>query len=785
MNKTVKSIIKAIIWALPAVALVVPSDMFFPFITGKGFLFRVAVELAFCMYVGLAVVDASYRPKWNALSIAFAVFAGVMLIADIFAMNPSKAFWSNFERMDGYVTLAHMFLYFILLSSFLKTKKDWRNAMLAGISISIYMLFFCFLQIVGEATINQGGVRVDGSLGNAAYLGAYMLFQFFFLLYIWLSEEVEFKGIGSALIVGSFGYALYYLARIGQAGVSHTTPGVIIFIVSLLIGVAALWVRLSDRLLSKYGKRVANIAYGITAAGYLVVLYFTATRGAILGLIGGIIVGAAFLIYKERHNKLIFRASLGVLAGIIILMAGFYFIKDTSFVKNSPVLSRFASLSLDTQGQARNYIWPMALEGAKEHPILGWGQEGFNYVFEKYYVPEMITQEPFFDRAHNSFLDWLVAGGVLGFLAYLSLYILSLWFIWRSAVFGNKEKAVLIALLAGYAFQNLFIFDNLTSYIFFAIFLALVSARSNAESATVGKPEDFNFSLLSTCAIGFVVIALMINARGYLQNTTLIKGLSQQADISTNLTYLKKSIGYNSFGTSEAREQLIRIAFQAIASSKVSDDIKMQFANATVDEMDKQIKSTPYDVRIYLEFGDFLSQIGAYDHAISILEEGLALSPKKQQVSFAIAQAYLGKAQTSKDPKDTDTAIKIAKSAYDLSPDHDAVRLPYISTLLIAGKISDAVNIIKNVDDASPLVNEQVVKIMLGSGYSTEAEAMLHKAIATNSQNSDAYVLLSDVYVSVKDGPNALKALEDLEAAIPSQKDEAEKDIAALKQHFR
>src|SRR3989344_5107438 len=191
MNAFVKNLVKSIIFALPAVALVAPMNMFFPFITGKAFLFRVAVELAFLLYIALAVSDKTYRPKWDALTIAFAIFTGVAFLADIFALNPGKALWSNFERMDGFVTVIHLFLYFIVASFVLKSRKDWKVWMLSVVAISVYMLFFCFLQLAGEAKINQGGVRVDGFLGNASYLAVYLLFPFFFFLYLWLSVKAD------------------------------------------------------------------------------------------------------------------------------------------------------------------------------------------------------------------------------------------------------------------------------------------------------------------------------------------------------------------------------------------------------------------------------------------------------------------------------------------------------------------------------------------------------------------------------------------------------------------
>jgi hypothetical protein len=88
-----------------------------------------------------------------------------------------------------------------------------------------------------------------------------------------------------------------------------------------------------------------------------------------------------------------------------------------------------ASISL-SEGATRFTVWNLAFEGFKERPLLGWGQEGFNFVFNTYYTPELWSQEPWFDRAHNIFLDWLIAGGILGLLGYLSLYVFMLYLVW-------------------------------------------------------------------------------------------------------------------------------------------------------------------------------------------------------------------------------------------------------------------------------------------------------------------------------------------------------------------
>ena len=53
-----------------------------------------------------------------------------------------------------------------------------------------------------------------------------------------------------------------------------------------------------------------------------------------------------------------------------------------------------------------------------------------------------MTREPFFDRAHNVFLDWLIAGGIVGLLAYLSIFAAAFLYLAkkRQFLFSNGKE---------------------------------------------------------------------------------------------------------------------------------------------------------------------------------------------------------------------------------------------------------------------------------------------------------------------------------------------------------
>lgn len=783
-----KNIIKGIIFALPLIAIIVPRDLFFPFITGRAFVFRVAVELSFFLYLALAFADSEYRPKRNILTISFCFFAAVMFVADFFAINPFKAFWSNFERMEGFVTLAHLFAYFIVASSVLRKKYDWHIWLFSTTAVAIFITLFSFLQAFHGAAINQGDVRLDGDLGNAAYLGAYLVFHIFFVLYLWISEGNRIKGIAESVAFGGFGYIIYYLWRISHPETASTTAGVWIASIAVVISILALWFRFSKKISLKH--IVAGCLYGLVLLGQITIIYFTATRGAILGLIGGTLIASLYLFLKEKDNLKIKRGGLVVFISVIVVVLGFIAVKNTSFVQNSPVLSRFATISWsESKTQARGFIWPMALRGFTEHPILGWGQEGFSYVFQKYYVPEMITQEPWFDRAHSSFLDWLVAGGILGFLGYILLFISAFIILWKNSAFSQKERALLFGLLAAYSFQSLFIFDNLISYLLFVSVLALVSgeARENVVNETQKeRRQEIGLPLLISSAVLFTAVLFLVNWKAYMQNITIIKAETPQPEgVTKNLELFKKAISYGSFGTVEAREQLDQISFLILAAPNATDGMKASFVNTTIEEFKKQIQETPYDLRSYLNLGFYYRSIGLYGETIKVLEEARPLSPKKQQIAFTLASAYMAFGQENKNAAAMEKGLGILKETYGEAPQFDQVKIAYAGGLLVTGKINEAITILNLVDNPNRFVSNDVFQRLVESNHTTEAIAFLEKAIQTEPSNPNSYTTLSNVYVAIKNKDMAIKSLQRLVAAVPSSKDKVTEDIKAIEEHFK
>ncbi|MCK5592087.1 MAG: hypothetical protein KAI72_09045, partial [Candidatus Pacebacteria bacterium] len=188
------------IFTVPFIVFIVINDMFFPFITGKNFAFRVLIELMLGGWIILAYLNEEYRPKLSAVAVAIALLVVIVGVADILGVNFEKSFWSNYERMEGYITILHLFAYFVVLISFLKVQKRWDQL------FNVMIVASCVMGLIGlgELIKNDFQVgRLSTTLGNAIYLAVYMLFHIFITLYCLCRDEIKNWGLRHYFYIGA------------------------------------------------------------------------------------------------------------------------------------------------------------------------------------------------------------------------------------------------------------------------------------------------------------------------------------------------------------------------------------------------------------------------------------------------------------------------------------------------------------------------------------------------------------------------------------------------------
>ncbi len=597
MNKTFDVVLKYMAMAAVVGALFVPmvkfDYLFFPFITGKAFAFRAFVGIGLIAYITLVFRDTSYLPKRTKLFWATTLFTGVLGIATIFSENPYRSFWRNFERMEGFVTILYLYAFFIIASSVIRTKQLWYAILSISLAASVAVGLSGFADY-GE---NAGAtvVRIAGWLGNSTYLGIYSLIHAFI--------------------------AAFLMSRLSKEYKISERPGLYL----LLIAVA-----------------VFN----------LVVMYNTGTRGSVVGLGVAVLVGSLLVALFERNNQVLKRSALGILAVFVIAIGTLGLTKNTEYVKNNPLLYRFASLVttdvssiIENQGRSRTLLWGIAKEGVKEKPLLGWGQENFSYVFGKYYDPKIYDQEQWFDRTHNVFLDWLIAGGFLGLISYLLLFVAALYIVWKAKEWTVLDKGLMTALFVAYFVHNIFVFDNLTSYILFFMLLAFIARVSSEEESSTQYVTDEGITYIiiiaATLCMGFVSYHTVY--KPYMASKTLIEGLisfqpgaesllgKRATTYEGRLSYFKDALAYNTFAKTEILERLVDVTPQVIAGIKDKKVIEEYMSLIDTKYQEVILQNGP-DHRSPLLYGTFLQKVGLLEESLKYIEQAEQIAPKKQSL---------------------------------------------------------------------------------------------------------------------------------------------------------
>ncbi|TSC68969.1 MAG: Uncharacterized protein G01um101466_251 [Parcubacteria group bacterium Gr01-1014_66] len=668
--------VKILFWLLPILPFYVALTMTFPFITGKNFAFRIVVEFAFAIWLGLAFCYKEYRPQLTWLVKAATLLVVVVFLADIFSPNPYRSFFSNYERMEGFMMLSHLYLYFVMLVSVFKTKRDWLVFFHVSIGTSVAVSLFALLQKYCQSTIHaascqqwafamqniplfnaiplrsiQGGARVDSSIGNPTYLAAYLFYH------VWI-----------------LGFFLY----------------------------------------ENWRKQWRVWLYGALLLFELFIIYLTATRGVVLALVATAILfaGSAVVFWNRFSSREILQKGTGnirpektwsrgrqIAAGALVMMILvpllLWTIRKTPFVQSSEALERLTNFSL-TEGtiNARFKIWHMAWQGFLERPFLGWGQENFYLVFQKYFDPGLYGEETWFDRAHNIIFDWLIHAGILGLISYLLLYAAALIMLWRAMQQGKLgwwHGVGLSLLFLGVLFQNLFVFDNLNTYLLFFGILAytsyIVTANTGAEMAVPAKNErkiptrelapGFSMGIAGGALIAAGAMIMLVHVPGIRQSRQLIRGVQAYQEgksLDDVKVSFERALAYRSFGVGETREQLGQIARFAISDNRFSLDDRKRFVSFAIQEIAKETERQAKDTKHLLFTGALYAGASSLDpqylaQAEKTLQEAIRLSPTKQISYFLLSNIYLRLYEAATEAKQPELAQKsIEKGAEIMYP---------------------------------------------------------------------------------------------------------------------
>ena len=541
------------------------------------------------------------------------------------------------------------------------------------------------------------------------------------------------------------------------------------------IGIAVL-------MLSRAQSTFARSVYGALILTFTFLLFQTGTRGTVLGLIGGSFLATSYIALFATQYKRLRTVAVSALMALVVVGAGFFAARDTAFVQSSPMLSRIANLSL-SDGSIRFLVWDAAIKGVKEHPVFGWGQENFSYVFNKYYTPELFAAESWYDRSHNVVMDWLVTGGIVGAVAYFSILGSAIWYLFFRPLFrkGDEsftvtERGILIGLLAGYTVHNMFVFDNIVSYIFYAVILAYIHGR--VVLAAPATPKKFDTRVIEQVAVPLVGIALVLTV--YYVNVPSIRAAGdmivalQATDAESMIAGFDRALSRGSFADQEIREQLMQRVQSVVNTPEIPADAKEKALAHVEEELLKQSEEKPNDARVEVFLSSFYRANSMLDKAADRLLIARELSPKKQIIIFEQGFTELQRGNM-------EAALAFFKEAYELAPQYSEARINYANAALLTGNETLFNELISTEEEKTMYaLNDQAIQTVYKMQRYPQLIEMFKTRVIARPTVAQERANLAYVYDVAGNPDEALAVLRQAIIDIPSFKTQGEQFIAGI-----
>jgi len=260
------------------------------------------------------------------------------------------------------------------------------------------------------------------------------------------------------------------------------------------------------------------------------------------------------------------------------------------------------------------------------------------------------------------------------------------------------------------------------------------------------------------------------------QNTALQRG--EAVMFEKSLDSYKKAIGYNSLGTSEAREQLNTGMLNVVFQSTAPDEIKAEFAKYALEQMEKQVNETPNDARYHMFYGTALYNLSkvvptvSSDQALSEMKRAVELSPNKPSMIIQLVAMLLN-------DKQYEEAVKYAKFAYELETENRDALSAYITALIYAGD-----NVLADKLYAELKVNTEKNRLL------NNERNILRAYYETNQRAKIAVVLqemkdLAKWYVEQKRWKDATNQINEILSVEPGWKAQADLLLAQIEEGMK
>lgn len=366
------------------------------------------------------------------------IYAVVAVLTTLFSVQIYASLFGTYGRFVGIFTLLN-FLYLIFLAiHVIKTKKQLHALITISIGMAFALAIFGLMQKYSDPNTSKLGATFQRIVGDPKF---------------WTQDPTD-------RVFGTIGHSNHFGAYLS-------------FHVMLALGMLLM--------MKDWWKRMM---LGFSAVIMVFTVFGTASRGALLGLVAGMMVFLFFTLKiiwpRNKGGYVIVTIFIGMLLALFALRGPLLEkAKTLNVVQRSLETIQFMK---DGNIPDRVSWWYSSWEMFKDHPFLGQGLSTFSEVYngyrrKDYRAPGNIQDTTTPEYAHMEFFDILATQGIVGFFSYVllvgSVLMLLAKAVWRGKKSNRWLHLGILAALITYLAQVLLSFGVITTLTFFYLFIGV------------------------------------------------------------------------------------------------------------------------------------------------------------------------------------------------------------------------------------------------------------------------------------------------------------------------
>ncbi len=673
MENTFSRILKYLLFATALTPLIVTKLTPFPFVAGKTFFYRSLIEIALIVFAVYLMLKTSDVPKLktlfkNKLFLFVSLFMLSAAISTVFAPNSYRAFFGDIERGEGFLGLLHYFIFLVFAVTLFK-KEDWLKFFKLSLVVLLVMIFYAWLQYFGvtEFPFALGPSAQTGSFtGNPAFFSSYLIIS----LAIAAIVFYQHKSAKSAPISGQSFWQYFS-------------------IVVAALAVATIFIT-----------QIRGAILGIAVGVLFLLLYFPFSKKPLIPAYEKLIPAHT---HQYKSAKISINQRTIAAAAIVLLVAfgaTFFATREAAVWQAVPGLKRFAQVSFDIPSVTTRFIaLGVSWNAFKEKPLLGWGPENYNVAYNKHYDPAYsLYAEDWFDRAHNKVAEVAVIQGGVGLILYLGLFASLFSLLFQRKIAGYSFLA---ASFIAYFVQNLFLFDNVASYLsFFAVLGFIISETSNRRISAVPNISTKDRAAVSgnvnvrrlklqkliSVIVSIIVIALSLYSLyfyiyiPYVQSRRYV--LASRLRVGDKILAATDGFLYPyTFAQITIRSQFHDFLYD---NNLFANRQFRPLIDKSLAALEEVMEKEPYDPRHYARLIEGYNELAKgekkfFEQSLIFAEKALALSPRRQGLNSHLAFVLAGLGRYEE-------AIAVGRRSVELAPLSAKAHLNLGITLALAAE---------------------------------------------------------------------------------------------------